>query len=87
MAREKATITLDRQKAAEAKELAGDRPLSEVIDIALDQFIRHQQLRRDIAAYRRRPPTAQEERLGHLPLQLDLDDDDVDYEALYGTEA
>ena len=39
-----------------------------------------------IAAYRRIPPTAEERALGNLPVKLDLGDDDVDYEALYGPE-
>ncbi|HEY7598338.1 MAG TPA: hypothetical protein VH741_00300 [Candidatus Limnocylindrales bacterium] len=86
MAREKATITLDRQKAAAAQALAGDRPLSEVIDIALDEYVRLQELRHDIGAYQRRPPTAEEIALGEIEVEFDLADDDVDYEALYGSE-
>ena len=86
MAREKATITLDRQKASRARELAGTKSLSEAIDVALNEFIRREQLRRDIAAYRRHPPTEDEERLGHLPVKFDLADEDVDYEALYGLD-
>lgn len=85
MARQKATITLDRKKAAAARSLAGNRPLSEVIDVALEEFIRVRELRDDIAAYVKRPPTTDELALGELEVEFDLADDDVDYEALYGS--
>ena len=39
MAKEKATITLDRAKAAAARALLGVESTSEVIDMALDQLI------------------------------------------------
>jgi hypothetical protein len=86
MARQKATITLDRRKADVARSLAGTATVSEAIDIALDEFIRRQQLRNDIAAYQRQPPAADEKKLGELPMQLDLGDEDVDYDAFYGAE-
>ena len=84
MAREKATVTLDRDKVRSAMALTGERTMSEVIDMALDRLIRDERLRHDIAAYRRTPPTPDEIALGDLPVHLDLGDDDVDYEALYG---
>jgi len=87
MAREKATITIDRRKAAAARYLAGNRPLSEVIDTALDEYIRRQQLRRDVAAYARVWQTDDELALADLPIEFDLADAEVDYEALYGTES
>lgn len=87
MAREKATITLDREKVRHAMALTGERTMSEVIDTALDRLIHHEQLRSDIAAYRRIPPTAEERAHGSLPVKLNLGDDDVDYEALYGQES
>ena len=86
MAREKATVTLDREKVRHAMALTGERTMSEVIDTALDRLIHDEQLRSDIAAYRRMPPMAEERALGNLPVKLDLGDDDVDYEALYGQE-
>jgi hypothetical protein len=58
--------------------------MSETIDVALDRLIRGEQLRRDVAAYAREPVSAEERDFAELPLELDLDDDDVDYEALYG---
>lgn len=84
MAREKATVTIDRDKLERAKALIQVRTMSEAIDVALDRLIRGEQLRHDVAAYARKPPTADELELVDMPLDLDLDDDDVDYEALYG---
>lgn len=87
MARDKATITLDRDKARLAMELSGSTSMSDVIDVALARMIRAEQLRRDVAAYGRQPQDAAELALGDLPVELDLDDADIDYEALYGTNA
>jgi hypothetical protein len=84
MAREKATVTIDRDKLEQARALIRVRTMSDTIDVALDRLIQTEQLRRDVAAYRREPPTADELELTDLPLELDLDDDDVDYEAVYG---
>ncbi len=84
MAKEKATITVDRAKVEAARALLGGRPVSEVIDVALGRLIRSERLRRDVEAYTRRPPTAEESTLGDLPVTFDLDDLDVDYEAEYG---
>lgn len=82
--RSKATITLDRAKVARAGALVGQTSMSDVVDLALERLIRSEELRRDVAAYTRREPTQDEIDLGELPVRLDLDDDDVDYEALYG---
>jgi len=86
MAREKATVTIDRDKLELAKALIRVRTMSETIDVALDRPIRGEQLQRDVAAYAREPLTADELELADVPLDLDLDDDDVDYEALYGEQ-
>lgn len=59
MAKEKVTITLDPLKADHARPLLGARSASEAIDLALDRLIHTEQLRRDIAAYGRIPPTGQ----------------------------
>ena len=83
MARQKVTITMDRAKAATARELAGAASTSEAVDIALDAFIAREQLRRDIGAYRRRPQTAEELRLADQSSAGDLDDE-TDWELLYG---
>ena len=45
------------------------------------------QLRHDVAAYGKRPPSPEELDIADLPVQFDLDDEDVDYEADYGQDA
>jgi hypothetical protein len=84
MAREKATVTLDRGKANAARSLVRAKSLSETIDIALDRLIRAERLRRDLAAYAATPQTDDEIALAEMRVELDLGDDDVDYEAMYG---
>jgi hypothetical protein len=84
MVREKATITLDRDKVAKAAGLVGGASMSEVIDIALERLIQGEELRRDIAAYTRRPLGDDELSYADLTVEFDLADEDVDYEALYG---
>jgi hypothetical protein len=85
MAREKATITLDRAKARDAMRLVEAHTMSEVIDLALDRLIGAERLRRDVAAYGRIPPGDVDMALADLPVAFDLDDDDVDYESDYRT--
>jgi hypothetical protein len=85
MAREKATVTLDREKANAAKSLVRAKSLSETIDIALDRLIRAERLRQDVSLYRSRPPTDQELAVGDLPVAFDLGDDDVNYDVIYAT--
>ncbi len=82
MAKEKVTITLDRSKAETAKSLVRAGSTSEVIEVALDHLIRTEHIRRDIAAYRRIPPTDAEVELATLADTTDLEDD-TDWEALY----
>lgn len=82
--REKATVTLDRGKAERAKALIGAESISEVIDIALDRLVQSEQLRRDVAAYRTRPLSDDELLVGDLPVELDLEDDEIDYDEIYG---
>jgi hypothetical protein len=84
MAKEKATITVDRDKLEMAKALVGAGSISETIDIALARLIRAEQLRRDVAAYARQPLTTDELGVADLPAEFDLDDDDVDYDKVYG---
>jgi hypothetical protein len=85
MAREKATITLDRAKAATARALLGLDSTSEVIDVALDQLIRAERLRADVAAYRRVPPTQEEVELASLGDASGIADD-TDWDALYADD-
>jgi Arc/MetJ family transcription regulator len=82
MAREKATVTLDREKAATARAMLGVDSTSEAIDIALTRLIRSERLRADVAAYRSTPPTEEESRTTPLG---DLSDiaDDTDWAVLY----
>ncbi len=86
MAREKATITLDRGKAATARALLGVGSTSEAIDVALDQLIHAERLRADIAAYQRMPPTRVEAALASVGDTVGLGDD-TDWEALYPDDA
>lgn len=58
--------------------------MSEVIDVALGRLIWAERLRRDVEAYARQPLTEDELALVDLQPSLDLGDDDVDYDALYG---
>jgi hypothetical protein len=81
MTKMKVTVTLDRSKAENARSLVGAASTSEVLDIALDRLIHAERLRRDVAAYRRVPPSDAEVALslfGGATL-----DDDTDWEALY----
>ena len=84
MARQKATVTLDRDKVEEARVLIGGRSMSEVIDVALDRLIRTERLRRDVEAYTHQPQDRAELGIADLAVSFDLDDDEVDYDALYG---
>jgi hypothetical protein len=49
--------------------------------------VRSEELRRDVAAYARQPLDAGELALAGMPVELDLHDGDVDYDALYGEQA
>jgi hypothetical protein len=84
MAKEKATITLDREVVRLAMELTDKRTMSEVIDLALSRLVHAERLRRDIEAYRRTPSTEEERAVARLPVRFDLGDDDIDYDTLYG---
>jgi len=83
MAREKATITLDRGKVEEARALVGAKSTSAVVEVALDRLIRAERLRKDVAAYRAVPPTDDEVALADLAGTGELDDG-TDWSALYG---
>jgi hypothetical protein len=84
MAREKVTITLDRSKAEAARALIGASSTSATVDVALDRLIRAEQLRNDISAYLRLPPTDAEIEAGLLAENTPLDD--TDWEALYNQD-
>jgi hypothetical protein len=85
MAREKATITLDRDKAAAALALIGANSTSEVIDVALDRLIRAERLRADVAAYERVPLTQDDVELASRGDTSGIGDD-TDWDALYADD-
>jgi hypothetical protein len=85
MAKEKVTLTLDRAKAEVARTLVGAASTSEVVDIALDRLLRAERLRRDIEAYRRTPPTAEELALAESS-DVAAVYDETDWAALYGVD-
>jgi hypothetical protein len=84
MARQKATITLDRRKVEQARALIGEKSTSALIDLALDRLIRAERLRRDVEAYRREPLGDHELWALDLPVEFDLGDASVNYDKHYG---
>ena len=81
MAKEKATITVDRAKLAEARAILGVSSASAAIDLALSDVIRRARLRRDLEAYAKTPPTDAEIATGEAqPGWADLADD-TDWDA------
>jgi len=84
MAREKATITVDRAKLERARVASGSATVSATVDRALDALLRAERIRRDVNAYLEFPQGAEEHALG-VPTPgsgADLSDD-TDWEALY----
>jgi Arc/MetJ family transcription regulator len=81
MAKEKATITIDRAKLSEARALLGVSSASAAVDVALSELIRRYRLLHDVEAYTRTPPTEEEVALGSArPDWSDLIDD-TDWDA------
>ncbi len=81
MAKSKATITVDREKLAAARAVLGATSASATIDAALSEVIRRAQIRRDIEAYRRVPPTEDEAALSQAGPDWNDLADDTDWEA------
>ena len=81
MAREKATITVDRQKLSEARAMLGVPSASAAIDVALSELIRRHRLRNDLKAYAGTPPNAAEAALGVASPDWDDLADDTDWDA------
>ena len=81
MAKDKATITVDRAKLSEARAVLGATSASAAIDVALSQLIRRYRVLHDLRAYTRTPPTAEEASLS--PAHPDWSDlnDDTDWDA------
>lgn len=86
MAKAKATITLDRDKAEEARTLIGAASTSATVDVALDRLIRTERLRRDIAAYQATPPSDEELLIADMAAVSGDLADDTDWAALYTDE-
>ena len=81
MAKEKATITVDRAKLSEARAVLGVSSASAAIDIALSELLRRRRVLHDVEAYLRTPPTGEEGAPSHvLPDWSDLADD-TDWDA------
>jgi hypothetical protein len=81
MARQKATITVDRDKLSEARALLGEASASAAIDVALSELVRRYRVLHDIEAYTRTPLTDEETALSHsIPDWSDLADD-TDWDA------
>ena len=81
MAKEKATITVDREKLSEARTMLGVTSASAAIDVALTELIRRIRLRSDLEAYARTPPTAEEAALGVASPDWDDLADDTDWDS------
>jgi hypothetical protein len=76
MAKEKATITVDRAKLSEARAVLGVSSASAAIDVALSQLLRRHRVLHDAKAYAETPPTGEEVGLGEAsPDWRDLSDD------------
>jgi hypothetical protein len=76
MAKEKATIMVDRAKLTEARAVLGVSSASAAVDVALSELIRRHRVLHDVEAYMRMPPTDEEAALGcTLPDWRDLADD------------
>jgi post-segregation antitoxin (ccd killing protein) len=81
MARDEATITVDRDKLSEARALLGVPTASAAIDVALSEFIRRHRLRKDLEAHARTPSTTEEAGLALSSPDWDDLADDVDWDA------
>jgi hypothetical protein len=81
MAKDKATITVDRAKLSEARALLGVSSASAAIDVALSELIRRRRVLHDVNAYSRIPPTADEIALGRVRPDWSELADDTDWEA------
>lgn len=85
MAKEKATVTLYREKVDEARSLVRASSTSEVIDIALDRLIHIERLRRDVSGYRNVPVGEDELAIAAFGEDIGLDDD-TDWAAICGED-
>jgi hypothetical protein len=87
MAKWKTTITVERDKVDEVRELTRAPSTSAAIDIALDRLIRAERLRRDLEAYGAGPPGESEIALAAITPSWGALADDTDWDALYSDDA
>ena len=80
LAREKATITVDREKRSEARAMLGAASASAAIDIARSQLIWRHRLRNDPTACLRTPPAAEKAALALIPPEWGDLADDADWD-------
>ncbi len=87
MAREKATITVDREKLERVRRLTGAASASQAIDIALGELLRLDEVRRDVVRYSQQPQTLEEVALASTPPDWADLADDTDWDGLYAPDA
>lgn len=73
----------EREKVDRVRAITGAASASDAIDRALDDLLRLEQLRNDIAAYTAEPPTIEEIALGQFASRASDLADDTDWEAVY----
>jgi len=82
--KQKTSVTIDREKIDEVRRFTGAGSTSAAIDVAVTEFIRLARAHRDVAAYTRVPPAADEVAIAHVrPDWSDLADE-TDWDSLYG---
>lgn len=81
VAKEKATIAVDRAKLEEARSVLGVSSSSAAIDVALSEVIRRARLRRDVEAYTKLGPTEEEHALAEVTPDWNELADDTDWDA------
>jgi hypothetical protein len=88
MAKEKATITVDRARLDEARALVGATSASATIDIALATLIRQARIVQDVKAYSDVPLAPDELALLTAPADQSRGlEDETDWAALYAEES
>jgi hypothetical protein len=87
MAKDKATITVDRVKLSEAQALLGVSSASAAIDVALTELTSRYRVLHDVKAYTRTPPTDEEAAFSRSrPDWIDLADS-TDWDAEWPEES
>lgn len=81
--RTKTTLTVDRRKLEEARQLTGAPSASATVDLALSELVRSERLRRDVAAYTALPPADDEIALARAPINWSDLADTTEWDAVY----